>query len=127
MKIDSFDKTTVNLVITEASKELQKVAEKYGIQIKRSGSVTFTSTNWNLKFEISTISSDGVPTTKVIKDLEKTPYNYGECFQHNGNRYRIIGYRTRAPKYPYIGQRTSDGKEFCFSATSVEVGLERRN
>lgn len=113
-KITCFDKTNLNLIRKDAAMALQVVADKYGIVFDL-GKITYSNEEFNMKLEAKV---DGAKTLDdKMLDLQIASYNLNltsKC----GN-YKLVGYRQRASKSPYI-IADKQGKQFICSLSHVQ-------
>ena len=85
-------------------------------------------TNTYVTFQVTDVEerADGLLMTreamafKVIANSKgMSPEWLGKSFQFQGEKFRIIGYKTRGKKYPMLCERVEDSKLFKFSVASV--------
>ena len=122
------DKTKTRTLAVESEKALAAVAKKFGLVVRRAGG-KFDSANATLKFDFSVVATDGTVTTPEVSDFKRNatrfgfmPTDLGRTFVGNdGLRYKIVGMRSRAHKYPVIGEAFVTGKRLRFMARSVKL------
>ena len=78
------------------------------------------------KMEVKTVEEGGEVFSKEAADLEmyskilELPDNYKEMwFPANGNKWQIIGYKTRSRKYNMVC-RNESGKELLFTESVIK-------
>lgn len=111
--------------LREAIQEaIESVATEHGVHLKV-GNGRYGATG-SLKVEISPISDTGEVETKEAKDFKIYAARYGlhasnlgAEFSAAGERFRITGLKTRAPKRPILAERVTDGAGFVFPASTV--------
>jgi len=125
------DKKTANQISARALELLKPLEAEFGISVARSGG-SFNESNVTLKFQAATVNEDGQALTKVRADLEAyceirhgiklaaldTPFTQG--VRGRATEYRVVGYRPRARKMPFICERVTDGAQFTFPASTIE-------
>lgn len=130
-KIDKFNKPNLKTLTTAAMKEMEKVAEKYGLAVKKGGG-TFDADNFTMKIEFSIIGEDGVIKTKEAKAFEECadwwglePRDLYKTFKspRDGKIFKIIGASPRSPKFPIIVQDMKTGGQFKFTEKAVKLAL----
>lgn len=128
-KIESFTSAVANKLAEEIEQSLQGIAEKYGIQIKR-GRGTFGSGHFSMKLDIATVGEGGQAKTREYDDLVKmlpmlnlnmTESDLSGPFKNPSlaEPFKIIGYRTRAPKKPFMIE-TESGKVLVTNRSFIE-------
>lgn len=55
-----------------------------------------------------------------IAGLNQYRDKYGFVFDFNGESYRAVDIRTKAPKYPVLAENVKTGKQFAFPASVLE-------
>ena len=127
-KITHLDRPTVRTISSRAL-ALLKELEELGLSVESKGA-RFSDSNITLKFQVSVLNEDGVAETREWEDLKhyaKVWHGisdvsvFSEPFQSGREQYRVIGYRSRARKNPFICERVRDGSRFVFTADSVVV------
>jgi hypothetical protein len=133
MKITQFDKEACRTLGTAVEQSLQKVAEEFGVSIKRKGG-SYSSTNYVIKLEASVIGKGGVVLSREAEDFKNyyKMYNLelsdlGKTFtSEDGVQYKIKGLSTRSGKYPILAENLSNGKTFKLPERMVQRGLGRK-
>ena len=126
MEIKTLDRQNIRLINSEINNAVQEVAKKYGVEIK-TGSSSYTSNSATTKVVISTVGDDGVVMTREVEDFNNNKElfgitkNIGDTFSHRGVEFKIAGLMPRSRKFPVLGKRVSDGKEFKFMPVTVNT------
>lgn len=127
-KLTSVGRPVAKLMRTEMKEALDKIGEKYGLAFSL-GRITFDDVSFRVAVDAGLTTTPGEPMMAV--DFRK------HCFKHNLKpsdlgrtftntrleRFTIAGLKPRNRKYPIIGQRTIDGKQFKFTSHAVRLGL----
>ena len=131
-KIETIDRQTCRILANEIENELQVIAEKYGVSIKR-GNASFNSNDMTIKIEIATISN-GVINSREAEDFKL----YGKAFglkeewlnktfkTYSGETIEIIGLKPRSRQYPVLGKK-SNGRVFKYNANEVKAFMTKTN
>lgn len=133
-KIQKFTPKVCDVLGTEIESALQAIAEKYGVQIKR-GRGSYTASNFTMKVEVATVGEGGQAQTREydalvqmlpVLDVGVSVADLGATFTHPRapGPFKIVGYRTRAPKKPFIlevegGRQLVAGEGFIKGATKL--------
>jgi len=133
MKIKSFDKANLKLVRSALNSALERVEEELGIELSI-GNITYdrNGTGFRTKLEGAVISEDGLAMTQDARNfltyapLDGIPKEaLNQSFVHDGKPYRLVGYRPRSKKYPYLCE--NGGDTFKFPTSLVKIGLGTLN
>jgi thiol-disulfide isomerase/thioredoxin len=107
----------------ETEEALQKVAQKYNVNIK-SGKIKYTDNSFNLDLLVSKKDIGGKTFEQV--EFEKyclmyglKPEDYRKQFIMNGDVFIITGFKPRATKMPIIAV-TPEGKSYKFGEDTVK-------
>jgi len=127
-KINEFTRKNLRELLDAMETALQEVSKEYNVNIKL-GRAKFSSETFDVKFSGSLASIDGKSKTREEIDFERyafryglTPEDLGKEFDFVGEKYKIIGARPRATKYPICATK-GDGKTYRFRARDVKRGL----
>jgi len=102
------DKKTAQNISSDLEVVLKKFAEARGLQYSRKNG-KFSSTDFTLPIVFTEMNEDGVAETKELRALKiYEPNLVGKSFVSQGEKHEIVGYNTRAPKFP-IQTKTSRG------------------
>lgn len=119
--ITKFDRKTVRETARDVVSELQQYAKDNGLVIER-GNCSFDDTFFNLKIKVTIKGSD----TQEMRDLKQ---HIGWLDEHidlnkvadiNGKSFKLVGYKTRATKKPYIIQDVKSNSEYVCSEDLVK-------
>lgn len=132
-----FDKTNVKNLIA-AVKEAAGSSLIIGDDVKltKTGG-RYDSNSVKITLEFATIQDGGVvmtPERSALMALEGFNAEWAgfdsrildKTFENNGKLFKVVGYKSNRPKYPIVGQRVSDGKQFKFTA-SVGKSIMTKN
>lgn len=119
-KITQFDRAKADAVAKRVEETLQSLATELGIQIKR-GRGSYGAHNFSLKLEMSVVNADGHAQTRESDALALLyPRYVGFKFiMSNGLRGEVVGYRTKAPKKPFL-VAAEDGRTYICTQLSVD-------
>ena len=137
-KITEFTRPVCRALNEDVRKALQSVADKHGLKLDEKGaSFRAYECSVGFKFVIDKQNSSGVTMNKEAQDFlryaalpfgalsEFTEDDLGAVFHSSGDQFKIVGYKSRAKKYPILAERVSDGKRYKFTAAMVQQGLGR--
>jgi hypothetical protein len=121
-------KTGAKLMRTEMQEALDIIGENYGLAFSI-GRITFDDTTIRTTVEAGLTTMPG--ETKMSIDFRNSCHKHnlkasdlGRVFTNTRlERFTIVGLKPRNRKYPIIGQRVSDGKQFKFTSHAVRLGL----
>lgn len=129
--ISEFTRKQVLALRADIAKALLPVEIKYNIVIRGAGG-SWTSNNMTMKFTASVKSTDGdVQSPEIVAFRQSAfalglqPTDLGREFRHRGTKYKLVGYHSRRPKFPMVGERVTDGKRFKFPIAAVLAGIIR--
>lgn len=111
----------VEKVLAE-SREL-KALGNFRVKLK-GGRIDVGAVIW--KVQVAEVGEDGAVQTPEMADLKRFAQYDGlgdkieQIFTHQGDVYRLVGYKTRAGTRPYIAERVRDGKQFVFPTASIQ-------
>jgi len=103
------DKSVVQEMRDEVMQALKAIASRHGLNVKQQNNVTYSSTDFSIKYTFSDASIDlaKVEFEKSAWKYNLKPSHYKMSFICDGKNIVINGINTRAPKYPI--QYTSNG------------------
>ena len=101
---------------------LKNLETQLGISIEL-GRGTFTDENVTFKLNLSTINDAGDVMTREASEFQLLATMYGlrpenlfQTFTHrDGDQYKIVGMKSRSPKFPILVKRMKDNQKFKFS------------
>ena len=126
VKINSFGRGNVKTVTREMMDALQVVGDKYGLDFGRKG-CRFSDGDFRMTVTAKVCDrAEGVLTKaerdyNFHKDGENLP-ELGTTYFSNGIEQTIVGWNTRARKYP-VSLKGSDGKSYKASPVSVRLNV----
>jgi len=102
---------------------LKAIAEKHGLDIKV-GNMTYTADDINVKvtLRLDDAESPLVKAYNTYKDLENLP-PINTIISVNGKKIKVVGYNTRARKYPIVIKDVKNHQEYKISAEQLRRGV----
>ena len=126
MTINKIDRDNLDPILDDVMAELTKVGEKYGLDFGRKG-CRYTDGDFRM-----TITAQVRDRVEGVLTKEEMNYNFhreghglpvlGTTYFSKGITMTIVGWNTRARKYPVV-LRGSDGKSYKASPASVRLNL----
>jgi len=127
-QLKSIGRPGAKLMRVEMQEALDNIGKRYGMAFEI-GRITFDDNS--IKASVEAVLTTAPGESKMAVDFRK------HCFKHNLKpsdlgrtftntrleRFTIVGLKPRNRKYPIIGQRVSDGKQFKFTSHAVRLGL----
>jgi hypothetical protein len=114
------NKQTLQSFNADALVALSKIAAEHGMGIK-AGTSRFGSANATLKFELSDITSEGEVLTPEAQAFKVNAARYGlhpddlyGTFNYQEKQWRIVGLKTRRPKFPICVENVKTGRRHKF-------------
>ena len=112
----------------EVEAALAPIAEKYGTTVKI-GSMSYTSTDFKMPLTFVKKEINGKPYEQV--EFEKYCHCFGFCqedyrkeFTYNGEKFKIVGVKPNAPKYPVLAENAK-GEVYKMTAGLVKMLMEK--
>lgn len=133
MTISKFDKPTLRSLREDVDQALRAVAEKHGITLSL-GSIKFDATSFTGQLKATVLN----PATGVVPTEEREfhayarmfgfePSDYRRVVRIDGVEYRMIGFKTRAPRRPVVLERVhGPGGGVVCSPEYVQAFLTRQ-
>lgn len=120
-KITSINRTVLRELRSELDEALQAALSKRGLS-GEVGNIRFTSTTFSAKLEVA-IGGDAEEAERTLFNQQCRRYgfqseDYGKYFNIGGKEYKLIGFKSRAKKYPIIGVNQS-GSRYKFASVQV--------
>lgn len=127
MKIVKIDRDALKALRVAINAALESVGKEYGVKLSAAnGHYDGSGMTGDLKVEIATIGGDGVAVTKEVSDFKKYHelYNLKEehlnaIFTVGRDTYRLGGLLMNAKRFPILGIRVKDNKQFKFPESAV--------
>ena len=127
-KLTTVGRPVAKLMRAEMKEALDIIGEKYGLAFSL-GRITFDDISFRVSVEAGLTATPGEPMMAI--DFRKHCIKHGLVVSDLGRtftntrleRFTIVGLKPRNRKYPIIGQRITDGKQFKFASHSVRSGL----
>jgi hypothetical protein len=122
--MDKFNKAAVKGISEDIVKALKVIEDKYGITIER-GSARYSELEFKLDLNIK------VGDTEALENEEKrnfelmakmygfNPEGYNKPFKNGGTIMRVVGFNTKAPKYP-ISLLAENGSRYKISVEAYK-------
>jgi hypothetical protein len=102
----------------EIEEVLSALEKKHNLKF-RVGNMRYTSSTVSIKLDAAVVSEDGVVETPEFRALKVIhPELVNKTVSVGGESMKIIGYKPRSPRYPFIGE-TVDGRRFKLTEVSV--------
>jgi len=128
MHIDKIDRDVCKDIRTELKAELASVGERLGLSI-RMGGCTYSDLSATFKLEVELLSETGRPISK-----EETYLNQNHEFlgipkdwlgaklkdPRTGKLYYLRGYKSRAPKRPFIIETVDGFNQFITTEKAIK-------
>lgn len=127
-----FDRSTCRVLSEIAEKAVAEKLKELGHDglTVRAGAGNYTSTSFSLKLEFATKAADGTVMTREAQAFKANAAFFrlradwlGKEFTSRDVRYRIIGLKPNAPKFPVIAERVRDSRPFKFPAGVVRAAM----
>lgn len=125
MTLTKINKATCQHLRKDVEQALKTVADKHGIRIT-TGRGTFTDADFTMKIEMAVIGEGGV-NLKAKLEFEQLaafvglkPEHFGLEFTSGGERYQIVGIKSRATAKPVLVLRLRDGQRFVMPAGPIQ-------
>jgi len=123
--MEQFDRTTLKVLRKEINSALSAVCETHGITITL-GNISFSNNEASIKMKANI---EGAPTKEesmyssyaLITDL---PPLHSVVKLFDGKEYKIIGWNTKARKYPIKAMEIHTGKVFKMRESQIKNALE---
>jgi hypothetical protein len=133
MKINQFNRPSLHMLRASLDEALKAVADRHGIVLK-TGHISFTANTCSIRIEGSTIDPSGVVHSREAEDFKinaelhgLTPEHLNRTFVSAGVTYKLVGYRIKAPKKPFIIEDEA-GRKFVGTEDMIRraFGIEPR-
>ena len=124
-KITQFTKPVCNALGVEVERELAALAARHGLTVRRAGG-KFGATDFTLKIEFKV--TDAEAATKSEKhDFEMycelynlEPKHYGAVFKSKGQKWKLVGFMPRQPKFPLRAVNVATGQTMFFTEFAAD-------
>jgi hypothetical protein len=115
-KIKQFDKATLKSLRSELDAVLAKFEKKVGVEIK-SGGIKFSSTTCTITLEAKVAGAQD----KTVAALELlTEFKENDIIRINNlGEVKLVGFKTKNRKYPYIVETVHTGKRYKLSEKQI--------
>ncbi len=120
----NIDKSAANKISQELEVLVKEFAAARGLAVTLKGG-SFTSSSFSPKLEFAIVNETGNAVTKEFSSLKRmlSIYKINDKFlepiNHRGDTIRLIGYRDRAPKKPFLIE--VNGKQFVAGTDYVNM------
>ena len=108
---------SVKALRDEIDAALAAIAEKHGVTI-HAGNAKFTNTTIDFKLQVASKGDDGVAETEERKMLKAMHPDLVDAVVAGG-RFKVIGYKRKARKNPFVAIEQFTGKTFVLPAYMV--------
>lgn len=122
------DKQTIKSIRKDIDKELETVAEKYGIHLEL-GNIRYDDNSFKAK--LNGVEVNGDPTDKDAKfkaEFAKhaqrfgfAPSDFNKEFKRGDKVFQIKSFKPRAHKYPVLAEEKNTGKMYKFATQMVNL------
>lgn len=127
--ISYFTNANLRLIAQELKDAVKMVADRHGIAVEvQSKKLTNLSLEFETTFAVK--KADGTALTQDRANFEAhasrcglSPSDFGRQFMHKRDIFKIAGLRPGAWRFPIVGVRVRDGKEYCFPGSLVAANL----
>lgn len=121
-----FTKKNLKALRIDVNNALVDVAKKHGIELKL-GNTNYLTSEANLKLKATIIGAETEEEKAYKFNItwhkdatgDSLP-EFGAIFGLGSKRFKIIGWNTRAPKYPINGIEQSSGKTYKFTVDQLK-------
>lgn len=117
-KINSFTKQNLQELSDEIQNELQKIADKYGLQSIKVGSGSFDATTFKCQVVVKLDPTNSPEAQEMNKNYSKmlgySDNIVGLKFMSGGKEFEITSIEINRPKYPIVAKSAVDGKLYKF-------------
>lgn len=132
MKITNIGSREIGFIAQEMERELKALGERLGVEIAYKGG-RYGGLNGEVKLEVAVVGATG----KAIETADEAAFrlnawawglmkdDLGREFVTSQGRYRIIGAKPRATKYPILGECVMTGRRYKFPPATVQNGIRR--
>lgn len=110
-------KTNIKNLRNEMNAELEVLAKKYGVTISV-GNASYTNNNVTFKVEVANQNQSGLTLNKKATalleqvKLRKLNFTLGSVIVLQGREFKVVGFNTRAKKFPIEIQGLDDNLKY---------------
>jgi hypothetical protein len=119
-KIKQLDTQSLKALRLELDTVLEKFSKKSGVEIK-TGGIRYTSNTATIKLEAKVAGSKSKDASALeffTKFKENDQINIKQLGQ-----VKVVGYNTKAKKYPYVVESIKNNKRYKLSENQIEARL----
>ena len=102
------NKNMVKEIAGEMEKLVKSLEEKYNVKIDRSKGIKYNETEFDMSFKV-VVNDPKKVEDKSRKEFEDwaryfgvNPAGFGQTYVSNGKTLKVVGFNSRAPKFPII-------------------------
>lgn len=124
-KITAMDKPAVRALGDRALELLQVLEQEFGVSVTPKGG-SYDSKSAVVKFEIAVVGDGGQAETREMQALRAmaeangiTPEQLAKPVTLNGKLHKLVGYKARARRRPWVTERVSDGKAWVWETAQI--------
>lgn len=124
LNMDKLDRKSIRNISAAMEEAVQSVADKFGVNITANGA-RFSSAEATFKFNVEPATPGAGVFTKEEKayDLEqkmrKLPARDAVIEAPDKTRFRVVGWRSRARKYPIVAIDLADNSKYTLTVDYV--------
>ena len=114
-------------IAREMEEAMKEIENKYGVTIKRDGSIKVSDEDFSIKYDVVEVSNED-PKALYDKQVEqkgltnKAP-EFGTEFKMNGKMHKVVGFKPSARKNNIVIQQLSNGKKYVTSIHEINICL----
>ena len=119
MKITQIDRSACKLLKSELENTLNDLSQELGVSFEI-GRCTYGSNR--AAFKVTAIAAGAVSETMAaLRGAAKANnLDINKIVAYNGSEWKLVGFKTRAPKRPYLVKNLNTGQEYIFPREFVE-------
>lgn len=135
-KVKEFTKASVRAMRANLDSDLSKIGKKYGIDFSL-GTISFDSVKFTTRM---TAKINSPAAKKKVSDSVKTNFMmyvkmyhpnlnaskmFNAKFNYKGRVYKIVDYKPRSVKYPFVCESTDNGGQYGFPPSIMERNFKK--
>jgi hypothetical protein len=131
-RITSIDRSVLRDLQQQILDALKGIEKSTGVKFSF-GAGRYMEDNATLKLIVSTVSKGGEVNSpdKSLFEVYASSHglkstDFGREFTYGGQKYKLVGYKPKSYRFPFIGEKVSTGKRFKFPESVIVGGLGGR-